>query len=577
MVNSLVYTWDMSIGFISVKIWVHATIVMPVIIVMRNKQVLTDKENERAFVDIIENVVGVPIRLRYTSKPISKVESFGEYHSITLGRMKGLDRFTILNHEVGHILFNSPTKTAEDMITKWVKEWKVDLDVIRKVYWYYLNILEDQRIESLMAKLYINNIRRFYKAKIITGRKLDTASKFYPENPTDMVYCVRFGRDDLIEESIMFPSQKEEHDLIKKVFKEVEGTGQRGALIGLVKFKPFIDQYISYQIEHQVPEEEWVGANDLELAYDEVGTVDTSNINHDTFADSWYDGEEQVQNILEKLSGVVDIEKMTTHNMIEDDGDTYVKKGTPIPGIATGMNKLFRNIQEIPKETIWYDGEELDIESYITNKFDIDNIGKCFIDTKYASGISILVSVDGSCSMEDGGYSSMSHARDMVATMYKAIEDINNIYLRAIVWSADLMGVMNITNIKSMNDTNKIRITRDYPTTPTHMAIDYSTKMIKRMKGRKKLLIFITDGSPEYLKDGTFIPPQTLVKMGSNAMIKGLRICNNIMAILIKPTGYSKKCCEDIFGKRLMTVDDMKSGSDIIMNKFKRLVVEVLK
>jgi hypothetical protein len=134
----------------------------------------------------------------------------------------------------------------------------------------------------------------------------------------------------------MFPSQKEEHDLIKKVFKEVEGTGQRGALIGLVKFKPFIDQYISYQIEHQVPEEEWVGANDLELDYDEVGTVDTSNINHDTFADSWYDGEEQVQNILEKLSGVVDIEKMTTHNMIEDDGDTYVKKGIPIaiPGIG---------------------------------------------------------------------------------------------------------------------------------------------------------------------------------------------------------------------------------------------------
>jgi hypothetical protein len=49
------------------------------------------------------------------------------------------------------------------------------------------------------------------------------------------------------------------------------------------------------------------------------------------------------------------------------------------------------------------------------------------------------------------------------------------------------------------------------------------------------------------------------------------------MAMLIKPDDSSKKCCDDIFGKRLMTVDDMKVGSDIIMNKFKRLVMGVLK
>ena len=128
-----------------------------------------------------------------------------------------------------------------------------------------------------------------------------------------------------------------------------------------------------------------------------------------------------------------------------------------------------------------------------------------------------------------------------------------------------------------MEDTRKIRIARDYPTTPTHMAIEYSTKMIKRMKGRKKLLIFITDGSPEYMKNGMFIPSTTLVKMGNNAMMRGLRRCDNIMAILIKPSDHSKKCCNDIFGNRLMVVDNMKGGSDIIMNKFKRLVMSVLK
>ena len=48
----------------------------------RNKQLLSDKENERMFADMVENVVKKRVDLRYTSKPIAKVESFGEYHAI---------------------------------------------------------------------------------------------------------------------------------------------------------------------------------------------------------------------------------------------------------------------------------------------------------------------------------------------------------------------------------------------------------------------------------------------------------------------------------------------------------------
>ena len=78
-----------------------------------------------------------------------------------------------------------------------------------------------------------------------------------------------------------------------------------------------------------------------------------------------------------------------------------------------------------------------------------------------------------------------------------------------------------------MGDTSKIRTARDYPCTPTHMAIEYSTKMISRMKGRKKLLIFITDGQPEYMKGYTLLPTQTVVKMSINAMGKG-KLCSYV-------------------------------------------------
>ena len=78
------------------------------------------------------------------------------------------------------------------------------------------------------------------------------------------------------------------------------------------------------------------------------------------------------------------------------------------------------------------------------------------------------------------------------------------------------------------------------------------------------------------MKNGMLMPTQTLIKMSANAMVKGMRRCDNMIVLLIKPSDYSRKCCEDIFGKRLIVTDDMESGSDIIMNKFKSLVMGVL-
>lgn len=543
----------------------------------RNKQLLSDKENERTFADMVENVVKKPIDLRYTSQPKSNVESFGKYHVITLGKIKGVDKFTLLNHEAGHILFNSPTDSALDMITKWAEEWKADpfipLDTLKETYWYALNLIEDQRIESLMSKLYLYNKKRFYKAKVNVGKE----HQWKLDSPLHVLECVRFLRDDLVEKS-------EYYDMAKEILNEVEGTGNRGALIGLAKFKPFIDKYIAHHIEHEVsmPELDYTP-----LEYDEMGRVSVNHIedrNKPTYSfDILFEkerkyGERELEYIKNILSNV-DINKMDSHNVVE--GDDYRRMGgvgEPIQEIVDDMGKMFKKMNEIPRTTIGYEGDEIDIESYITNKASkVCELDYCFKDTKYVQGASILVSVDGSSSMDDGIHSSMTRARDMVATMYKSIENVDNINLRAVVWSSNLSGKMNVTSVESMEDTRNIRTTREYSTTPTHMAIEYSTKMMKRMKGRKKLLIFITDGQPEYMKGGTLLPTETLVKMSINAMTRGMRRCDNMIVLLIKPSDFSRKCCEDIFGKRLIVTDDMKSGSDIIMNKFKSLVMGVLK
>jgi len=297
----------------------------------RNKQLLTDKENERMFVDIVENIVKKRIELRYTKDPKSYVESFGKYHAITLGKIKGIDKFTLLNHEAGHVLFNSPTKSAEDMITKWAESWKVGptpTTLIKKTYWYALNIIEDQRIESLMAKLYLYNKKRFYRARVNVGRNWGNGDC----NILTMLSCIRFFRE-----------------LAKKILNEVEGTGQRGALVGLARFKLEIDLYISYFITNG-PQHYNLWEDDVDmhsLDYDEVGRVGTSDIddwNRTTWAThsrNWEDdvdmsfdklfedarksGERDVEYIKEILSNV-DINKIGSHDVIEGDGEECLRR-----------------------------------------------------------------------------------------------------------------------------------------------------------------------------------------------------------------------------------------------------------
>ena len=147
------------------------------------------------------------------------------------------------------------------------------------------------------------------------------------------------------------------------------------------------------------------------------------------FEEARKSGERDVEYIKEALSNV-DINKMSSHDVIESDGEEiFASVGEPIQEIVGKMSKMFKKIYEIPKTTIGYDGDEIDIESYIKNKVEGHDVSKCLVDTKYVQGISILVAVDGSSSMEDSEHSrsSMPRARDMVATMYKAIKNVNNI------------------------------------------------------------------------------------------------------------------------------------------------------
>jgi len=113
--------------------------------------------------------------------------------------------------------------------------------------------------------------------------------------------------------------------------------------------------------------------------------------------------------------------------------------------------------------------------------------------------------------------------------------------------------------------------------TPTHEALIFSAKQLRGQEGRKKLMIMITDGVPQYYKKQYEIPAGTLHKMCKTALKKSLRISPRIMCIDI--TGHWKysELLKDIFGKRLISLEDMDSASKFVVKEFRKMVAEVMR
>ena len=623
----------------------------------RDKSIFTDKEKHRVATDIVENAKKTKIRLKYTprSEGYTYTHDNPEYntkdmsvniHDITIGKIEGVEQFTLLNHELGHVMFDSPLESGRRMIGKWIAAYDVDGDIkthIFKTYWSALNLIEDQRIEHLMGKLWLKNQVRFKKSRLNVGNELyndtENSEDSLKYNPIHCLQAVRFFKGSLVKDNIAYK-------LIKKILEDIEGTGPKGSLVALRMLKEYLDVFINskidecdeisdklnnaYDEQQNIPigndslehdkrelrinqlnnelqnktkdfndniniskhgtqryEEEHNPENGIEMentrAYEgdnsvddegEIGDKVTKESLEEQMEDAKEQGKKQFADVKEAVeNGSNECSASGTNNMNVRSGSGT---GIPLTEIAVGMNKLFRKMCELPKDCINDVGDEVDVESFITGKIDNNDITECLVDTKYTSGASILVSVDGSCSMDDSD-KSMEQAKDMVATMFKSIIGINGIELKALVWSSNKKGEMNVTKINSLNDTRFMTVREGWCLTPTHLAIKYSTDAIKKMKGRKKLLIIITDGYPQYYDNNKRVSVNVLIKLGKRAMVKGLRKCPNIMTMLINPSYYAKDSCKQIFGKRLMTVDDMEEGSEFIVNKFKRLVMDVLR
>lgn len=506
--------------------------------------------------------------------------------------VKGIEKFVGIIHELSHVLFQSPFNATKKLLSDY---W--DLEGERyKLFFNVFNVLEDQRIESQMGKMYLKHADRFDKTtkKLGTLMKLDDINVM---NPTDILLTIRFQRGNDIKNI-------ENFSVYEKALNDVVLTDKFGALRVLVSIKPIIDKWV----DDKENKEKWKvndttdttklksyvdtrktekafneniidqsGESDDDYLPDEI--KDTSIIDDDEIEDmlvtNKINGESVVNDIFDSIRDDGKIKKLPKNLIMVKRNLENIEINKPI---SKGMSKIFRILMLKHKDFIDYYGDEIDVEAYVAGLIRGNNMGECRINKKNVHGVSVVVSIDGSSSMEG---EKIDNARKMVATMFDSIKHLENIDMKANIWSGDNYGKVGMTEINNPKDVNKISIYvkgGGYYTTPIHMALEYSNTMLKHMKGSKKLLIIITDGIPNHFNGGYHIPMNSYIKTCKRSLLKVRSSTPNIMCIVIQPDyKFRYNPIRHLFKtNNIMNVETMNKASERVIKRFKQMVMKNL-
>ena len=240
--------------------------------------------------------------------------------------------------------------------------------------------------------------------------------------------------------------------------------------------------------------------------------------------------------------------------------------------ISKGLSKVFRTLMMQKKDFIDNEGEEVDVDTYVESLIRGNDLSNCRVNRKTTNGVSLVISIDASSSMAG---ERISTARNLVATLYESVKGIDNVEIRANVWGANSQGMIGMTEINNKTDINQITCNRSYSVTPTHMALEYSGKMLKQMKGAKKMMIMITDGHPNYYVGGYHMSAPNYFSTCKKSMVKLRHVTDNVNCVVLsKDYEFRYNPVRKLFrSKNIMRVDTMNDASEKVIKQFKRMVM----
>lgn len=530
--------------------------------------------------------------------------------------IKGIPKYVALLHELGHIIYETPFSQVKKLMKHWGDN---------AYYFNIYNVLEDQRMESHLVKGYLSYQKKFNKCLNGLGKSLD--GKLDYNNPFNALLAIRFRREDLVKD------YKYKNEMIRAL-QDVAETDKYGSLKILVMLKPILDEFLGEQkkllndfrpsivdastgsdlfsrtdpstskeeyetleldlmtnapkstygdpkIDTKTTEEEFIDSiGDMDEEFKEVlkdrkdwdKSGGISNEEKDDLVEQAKElGTEQQERIQEQLLGTTTDKTPPSVRMVE-----RIKEPPSKPEVnsyvLSDLKKLFKYLKMGQKNYVDYQGDDVNVDAYISNYIKGIDLSKSYNSKKSHYGASVVVSIDASTSMRGNR---IKIARDLMATLFESVSGLNNIELKANVWSSDRKGIIGIQEISNKRECKYVEISERYPYTPTHMALEYSARMLKELRGKKKLLIVITDGYPNYNKDGRRMSLDRYQEICKKSLKKVLKVTPNIVFVTISQKDWVFTIMENIFGKkRIIRVPNMANGAEKVISNFRRIILK---
>ena len=563
------------------------------------KDLLPEKDYDRNKAGIVSQVVGREINVNYQAGVNCAYNTKKGYTVIKASpKAKGIDGNTAINHELAHILFNSFEKKVMQTVNSWAKKWDKESDTAFKTYHEALNIIEDQRIESLWGKLYLGNVKEFVRTRKRLGQDLKEG-----EHPSNMLLAERFYRPDLVQ-------GKYKH--VGAMIHDVEGKDLKASLIVLKKIKPYLDETINKLLDSQkrhkelteefsktpseTPDRDKVLQEILSKRYEAVDEMKKNRtVNHNQhrndklrhpmddmdYDDDHYDDSELTIDTLEeekdkadkilcdikdKMSGAIQMPKGKTYIDFRKVDTSGVPSNIQVNNkVVKQIKRILRSFKEKRKDVLSSDGDELDVGEYINMK--ANGYGECMTDSVRKHGLSICVSIDASGSM----YRHNDVVERIMATLWKSVDDTDSIDLNCIAWASNRDGDMSIRRYTKDNIQYLNKQVGGF--TPTHFGIKIGSEELAKMQGERKLLIVITDGYPNYYKNGTKIRGDVTGKETIKSFKLALKQTPNILVLGI---GYYLDYMKQMFGNKYISCKSMTHVEEFMMKTFRKEIIQVM-
>jgi hypothetical protein len=589
------------------------------------KDFLSEQEYDRKKAGIVSRIVNTPIEVAY-EKFTNCAHEINDKSGTRKGfrivkakpKLKGIDGNTAMNHELAHVLFDSFDPRALQTLKDWAFQHgalhTTENSRAFQVYHTAMNVIEDQRIESLWGKIYLGNFRDFERVRKKLGKELT-----FIDHPSAVLLAERFFRPDMVKPS------KYAH--VAPFIHDVEGKDLSATMIVMKRIKPYLDEKIEdfrnrdeetvkLQSKYKKSTDEMYGVTDEEelarmrknrnhnretLDNHRADTMQQSqptvterrsrpNINPNVIDDNdmseKYTDEELGQKSYEEaLKSSEDAAKNKIQQIKQSmEGAEMVKvpvyvREKPIDKrhlmhvpkvdrrVVANFKGLLRTFKEKTHEAASDEGYDLDIGEYINMK--ANGYGDCFIEDKETNGLSIVLSIDGSGSMD----SHNNMVSNMVATMEEATKGEKEIEIRTIVWSSDGQG--NVALQRYGTGDIKYLPSQRGGYTPTHFGISEGSKELASMNGRRKLLVVITDGYPNYHANGVKVRTDSAAQATIKSYKKALRTTPNIAVVGVGFT--SNAFMRNMFGNKYISCRSMNEVGRFMTTTLRREIVRVMK